>query len=413
MTQPFQIGCIGSSGYANVLLGTYINHVPHERAVISAIYSIQPDTLADHPATAAYHPKFVSEDELFALPLDAVLVPTSIDSHLPFTKRALEAGINVHVEKPITATIDDAIEMQRVRDATGKVVAVGYQAAYAESVQWARQQIAAGAIGKVRRVRVMACWPRNDVYYNRNHWAGRVSVDGRYVLDSPANNALAHQINLALYLSGDCAVGTSNRATSVTAELYRGRPIENYDTCAIRAGTAGGAEVLVLLTHACDVAFQPVVEVIGETGTMLRTTEKGGTCRLIRGGQTVDECFNTVGDHVSMVDNFLSVLAGKVDQPICTIENGMEPTRLLNGASQATPVHTVPAERVEQHDRRADKSSTVYVIAGINDVFAECYEKFALPHELGVDWARPAGSLDLTGYDSFAGTADELAAGKA
>lgn len=412
MSTPLKIGCIGSTGYAAVLLKGYIDHVPRDRAVISAIYTIEPETMPDHPVTGAYHPALVSADELFAMPLDAVMLPTSIDSHLPFTRRALAAGINVHVEKPITATIDDALEMKRLRDESGKIVSVGYQAAYSSSVQWARKQIADGAIGRVRRVRVIGLWPRNDIYYTRNHWVGRISVDGRYVLDSPANNALAHQINLALYLSGDCATGTSNRATSVTAELYRARDIENYDTCAIRAETAGGAGVLVLLSHACSDAVQPVVEVIGETGTIIRCSEEGGCVRLVRDGRTVEQVFNDTGDHAAMIDNFLSTLEGKYPRTLSTVENAIEPTRLINAVSQATPVRTIDeahVERIAQHTRGSDEPTHVNAIGGIHDVFARCYEQFALPHELGAEWASPGGSLDMGDYDHFAGTAAELA----
>jgi len=404
MNTPLSIGCIGAGGYARAQLTQFSRHIPPQRARLVGATVSGNESLGDIPGLDAHGAKPIgSVDELLAMDLDGVIVPTSIDSHLPLSRAAMEAGAHVLCEKPVTATIEDALEMIRIRDRTDKVVAIGYQDTYSPSVQWAKRQILDGRIGAVQQVRLWATWPRTDSYYRRNDWVGRVQRDGRWVLDSPANNALSHQINLALYLTGPEAE-TSNRATAIEAELYRARDLENFDTCAYRLDTAAGCPLLVLLTHACEQANHPVIEYIGERGTLRRTHPR--TCELLIDGEVVDQCEDDeAGAHGPMLTNWLDAIEGRVGRPHCAIENGMEVTRVNNAASEATPVHAIDKQYLQRAPIKPDAPDDLCTtIRGIESVFQRCFERMALPGELGdVPWAQPPGSLDMTDYTRFGG----------
>lgn len=406
MTQPLTIGSIGAGGYAAALIKHVTKSIPADRARLAAVSTSRPEKARQMPELADEAIRIVqSPDELLALGLDGVIVPTSIDSHLPYTRAALEAGSHVFCEKPITATVEDALEMIRLRDQAGKVVCVGYQDTYAPSVQWAKQRILEGRIGKVQQVRLQATWPRPDSYYHRNNWAARVTIDGRWVLDSPANNALAHQINLALYLTGPDA-DASNRPTAIEAELYRAREIENYDTCAFRVETETDCPVLVLLTHACRETRHPVIEYIGEHGVIRRTHPS--TCELLVDGEVVDsQDDGETGPHDPMLHNWLDAMEGKVQRVQCEIENALEVTKVINGASEAAPVRTVDAEHIDRVAAGDDPNDQLSAIRDIEAVFQRCFDGMALPSELGdVPWAHAPGRMDLTDYVRFGGLAE-------
>jgi hypothetical protein len=110
-----------------------------------------------------------------------------------------------------------------------------------------------------------ACWPRGDQYYGRNDWAGAIQRDGLWTMDSPASNALAHFINVALFFAGPTPE-TSATPVAVEAELYRARRIENYDTCSLRLHLPGGVPLLVIFTHACQQGTHPVLTIHGAKG---------------------------------------------------------------------------------------------------------------------------------------------------
>ena len=410
--RPIRLGCIGVSGYPSQLIRQLDRHIPLDRARLAAVddsLSSPSDETAEilqrhAAASVAGVDKLVERDDL-----DALIVGTSIDSHRPFTEMALERGLHVHCEKPVAAAVQDAYAMIEARDRARRTVLIGFQDTYGDSAQWAKRKILEGAIGRVRRVRLRACWPRPDRYYQRNAWAGRIEREGRWVLDSPAHNALSHQINLALYVTGPTA-GESNRATALEAELYRAREIENYDTCAFRAETEAGCDLLVLLTHACAGTVHPVIEYEGEKGLIRR--RHPNYFELERDGQVVEsQKDGEKGTHGAMFENLLDCIEGLAERPRCAIENGLEVTRLVNAGSEATPVHRVPEEAVRRVARDADveddELETVSAIDGIEPLFERCFERFALPSELGdVDWARSPGKIDMRGYDRFNGPAE-------
>jgi predicted dehydrogenase len=406
MSEPLRFGCIGVAGYAASLIQMFDQAIPRQRAVLCAVdvsHSQPDDTIREilqrHGAT-----QVDGVDSLLAREdLDAAIVPTSIDSHRAFTVKALEYGLHVHCEKPVAPTVQDADAMIAQRDRAGRIVAVGFQHTCLPSVQWAKRLILDGAIGPVRRVLVRACWPRDDAYYRRNDWAGCIQRHGGYVLDSPASNALAHQLNLALYFCGPDEY-TSAQPAHLRAELYRARPIENYDTCGIHATTGDDQQILILLTHACEGEDGPVVEVIGENGSILRPDMTRS--QLIRGGGVIDECADALQcDRAPMFENLLDAIEGRVDRVFNSIENARAVTKLFNGASECTPVRTIDPQFVKQFPSKQANGGSICAIADIESIFLRCCEQFLLPSEAGAPWAMPAGCIDLVGYDQFKGVA--------
>ena len=58
--------------------------------------------------------------------IQAVVVSTRTDSHVPLTIEALKAGKHVYVEKPLAETSEECQKLLEVQKAAGKMVAVGF-----------------------------------------------------------------------------------------------------------------------------------------------------------------------------------------------------------------------------------------------------------------------------------------------
>jgi predicted dehydrogenase len=396
-----QVGSIGAGGYAAFLLRCFDEFIPQSRARIAAVSTSRPKRVAQAPFIVSQEARVVkSAEELLAIKeLDAVIVPTSIDSHLHYTKMALEAGKQILCEKSVTATVQDAYEMIKARDAAEKIVAIGYQAAYSRSCQWAKKTISAGKIGEIKRAKVWATWPRPESYYARNSWAGKIKTkDGAWVLDSPACNALAHQINLLLWLTNPDPIA-SNRVTWVEAELYRVYDIENYDTCAIRAETETGCELLILLTHACAMNNDPLIEIEGENGTIRRIHPD--RCQLIRRESVIGgETNRPSGPRAAMFENWLDCIEGKSERPASEIENALEVTRLVCAVSECSPIVDVNPRYTKVVQR--DEDNYFRTIRNIESLFERCFDDFKMPHETrAARWTKRARSMDMGDYDHF------------
>ena len=74
--------------------------------------------------------EYASHVEMLAdksLKLDAVSVCTYNRQHAQPTIDALNAGVNVLLEKPFTVTLDEAVEVIRAEKKSGKVLSLGFQ----------------------------------------------------------------------------------------------------------------------------------------------------------------------------------------------------------------------------------------------------------------------------------------------
>lgn len=403
--QPLIMGVAGMGGFAAAVTNLVLSKGPEASPAVelAAVCDPAPDSHGDRASelrgrgVAIYD----SYEALLAHPgIEAVWLPVPIDLHRPFTEQALAAGKAVMVEKPVAGSVDDLDAMIAARDQAGLPVAVGFQDIYDPANLTLKRRVLGGEFGAIRQATLTACWPRNGIYFGRCDWAGRYKRNGVWVMDSPANNALAHFINLALFLLGP-SEWESVQPQHVEAELYRAAPIENYDTIAMRLTVEGGASLLVFLTHACADTHHPVLLLEGASGQVVWTTDcKAAAARL---GAGVEVTTASEGRHGNMVQRFARLVRGIEDHDatIATLESARCHTIVVNGASAATPVYPVPAEATVEAPLNG---GTVRAIRGIEDVFFKCADRRMMLHESGLlPFTQAPGSLDLRGYDHFAG----------
>lgn len=86
--------------------------------------------------------------------VDAVAICTPNFTHYPIAKALIDAGFDVICEKPLTATLEDAIALEALAAKSGRFVGVTYTYSGYPMVHEARVRIAKGEIGKVRTVQV-------------------------------------------------------------------------------------------------------------------------------------------------------------------------------------------------------------------------------------------------------------------
>jgi predicted dehydrogenase len=81
--------------------------------------------------------------------LDAVLIATPSKTHAAMVTAALERGIHVFCEKPLTLTVDDAERLTALADERGLVTQVGYHNRFVGAFAEVKRLLDAGAIGTV------------------------------------------------------------------------------------------------------------------------------------------------------------------------------------------------------------------------------------------------------------------------
>lgn len=334
--------------------------------------------------------------------VDLVMIPTGIHWHASMTLAALAAGAHVLVEKPLAPTLAEADAIIAAQEAAGRMVAVGYQDLYVPLAHELKRRILAGEIGRLERVVVRGQWPRTAGYFQRNAWAGRLQVDGRWVLDSPVANAYAHFLMMALFWAGPAAEEAATVET-LEAELYRAAPIESFDTCCLRAVTTQGAEVLFYGTHAGSADLPPEIELRGDRGTITWRYER--TCTIRRFGRP-DEVLpvpDQLDTRLCVLDAVLDRLEGR-DRFIVKPRLARAHTRLMNALHEFFPVTTICLPDLERNGAGPETSVR---IRAVDKAIAAAAERGVLFGETGVKWASAVTTVRrLNGYERFSGCCD-------
>uniref|UniRef100_UPI0035A93F1C Gfo/Idh/MocA family protein n=1 Tax=Mesorhizobium sp. LHD-90 TaxID=3071414 RepID=UPI0035A93F1C len=98
---------------------------------------------------AMIHGELTRDDKI-----DAVAICTPNFTHFPISKAFLEAGFDVICEKPLTATLADAVALEQLVRDSDRFMGVTYTYSGYPMVHEARHMVAAGLLGKIRTVQV-------------------------------------------------------------------------------------------------------------------------------------------------------------------------------------------------------------------------------------------------------------------
>lgn len=149
--------------------GAFIGGVHRIAARIDDRYELVAGALSSKPDVAkasaedlhiAPDRSYASYEEMFAAEakrddgIEAVAIVTPNHMHFPVAKAALEAGINVICDKPVTRTLDEALELEQICAKSDAFFALTHNYSAYPLVRYAREMVERGDLGQVRLVQV-------------------------------------------------------------------------------------------------------------------------------------------------------------------------------------------------------------------------------------------------------------------
>jgi predicted dehydrogenase len=130
---------------------------------------------------------------------DIVHILTPHYLHAPITKFALENGVNVLCEKPMSIKLSDAEENVRIAKAKGLKYGVIFQCRYNDASQLVKKNIENGSLGRIISARAVLTWYKPDSYYVNSNWKGRWEKEGGGVVI----DQIIHSLDLANWFIAD------------------------------------------------------------------------------------------------------------------------------------------------------------------------------------------------------------------
>jgi predicted dehydrogenase len=330
---------------------------------------------------------------------DLAIISSPIQHHSSQTCLALASGSNVLCEKPIAATIQEARLMAAARKKYKKWIAVGFQWSFSTAVQELKRDIRQNAFGRPRRLRCLYFWPRDESYYRRNDWAGKIKDDqGRWVLDSPANNAMAHDLHNMFYVLGK-ETHSSALPVQVEAELYRAYDIENFDTAAVRCLTDTEAEILFYVSHSSLQNIGPLLLYEFERARVV-LSGRGSEFRAEFPDGSVKSYGSPDAEEMKKLWDALDGLRSR-RQPLCGPEAAASQVLCINGMHDSMPrIADFPEPLLRLN---GEPGSRQRWIDGLDEALLRCYNQAKLPSELGLPWSRKGQVISLRKYKEYPG----------
>jgi len=364
---------IGASGYGDYYLDELTGH--DAGADLVGVVDINPDVEANGV------PVYQSLDDFYANhAADLAIIAAPMHFHTPMTLTCLKNGSNVLCEKPLCQSVEEVALLQKAATEAGRFLAVGYQMDYRRDVLALKEDILSGRFGAPKRLSILHCSRRGAKYYSRNNWAGRISVNGREVLDSPFNNSNAHNFQMMTFLLGD-SLPSAMDIKSVEAELYHGNPTtENFDILAARFHTMGGYPLYYYTAHTLSQYEQGPLGVFEfEKGTVTFDSREPSFRAKMADGSAFDYIGIDPGHtHQKLYDAIACTCSGGA--PVCSAAADLPHIRAVRMLADL-PILPVREELRRHMDVDGDD---ILYIEGLEDIFKKCAQSWALPSEIGL-----------------------------
>ncbi len=191
--KKLRIGIIGTGGIANSHIQSYKKQ-PDVEVVAGAdlIPGKAEKFFKDHDVDAKAFTDY--KEMIDTMNLDAVSVCTYNRTHKECTVYALEHGLPVLLEKPMSVTLDEAVEICKAEKESGKIVSVGFQPRFDANMQMIKKIVQSGELGKVyyvqtgggRRHGIPVSWSETFIE-NDKAGLGAVGDIGCYSIDLVMN----------------------------------------------------------------------------------------------------------------------------------------------------------------------------------------------------------------------------------
>lgn len=152
VSRKVRIGFIGCGGIAHNHMKAYLNQPDVE---IVAGCDLVPGRAAEFMKSFGLQnvkTDYQNDAEMLAdksLRLDAVSICTYNRQHAPCAIHALEAGLNVLLEKPFTVTLEEAEQVMDAEKKSGKVLSIGFQPRFDPNMQMIKKIVDSGELGRV------------------------------------------------------------------------------------------------------------------------------------------------------------------------------------------------------------------------------------------------------------------------
>jgi predicted dehydrogenase len=273
-----KIGVIGAGWFATS------NHIPilanREDAELVAVCRLGRDKLEWIRQSFGFH--FATEDyhELLEHELDGVIVSSPHDLHYEHARAALERGLHVMCEKPMTLHAAEAWDLVSLARKQQRHLLVPYGWHYKGFIQEAKRMMEDGGVGEIEYVLCHMASPTKQFFAGQvtqvpDRWAPTLSAPEPSTWQEKdrgggyGHGQVTHSSALMLWLTGLRCREVSSQMTAPKSK------VDLYDSATLKFEGGAIAALSGAATLPDGDAFQIGLRIFGDQGAMLLDVEAG------------------------------------------------------------------------------------------------------------------------------------------
>ncbi|WP_433975135.1 Gfo/Idh/MocA family protein [Tunturiibacter lichenicola] len=265
---------------------------------------------------------FSTREELCASPdVDVVFITSPDAMHRDDTLLALKHGKAVLCEKPLAMNAAEAEEMNAAAKAAGVVFGVAQNFRFNRSLEWMRDQIAAGQIGKPQLAHAEYTYPASKA---PRKWI----IDPTLACGGPIGDVGVHCIDALRFVLGEDVVSVSTiaRKDELSGPVESAASLQLEMTGGVYASVDANARGL----------YRSLVEVTGSEGVLVSenalSVDRPVDVVLRKAGELVEtRTFNNGDGYTRMLDSFAQVYR-EHGQFVASGEDGIHNMRAVDSA---------------------------------------------------------------------------------
>lgn len=262
---------------------------------------------------------------------DAVAIVTPHTLHYPQGKQALEAGCHVLMEKPMVTDSSQARDLAALVEKVGKVFVIGYNTPCTPELQYLRQLIRTGELG---RLEVVTGWIAQDW---KRGTMGTWRQDPKLSGGGQMYDSGAHLLNSLVW-----TVEQPVREVHAFAD-FCGTPVDINGTLNIRF--ANGTLAALMISGNCSNGGGSMTYCF-ENGRVDVDGWGGSWIRIYRRGLGEVKYPPITGQYQAPADNFIDAILGRAE-PMTSPRNGVIQSELMDAVYES--VRTGQVARVQSH----------------------------------------------------------------
>jgi predicted dehydrogenase len=214
--------------------------------------------------------------------IDYVIIATPNHLHLPVAKAFLDAGIHVICDKPLAASLDEANELAAVVRRSGRLFALTQTYTGYPMVREARELVAAGELGELRKVQVEynQDWLREPIEQDGHKQAAWRMDPARAGISCCVADIGTHAHNLLEFIAGRDVESVCAELTSFVA----GRVLDDDASMLLRLD-GGVRGTLVCSQVACGEENNLTIRLYGSKAGLEWHQQEPNTLKVKRADQ--------------------------------------------------------------------------------------------------------------------------------